>query len=502
MNAAAVDAVLAGALDLHAVFDALPAALFVKDTQSRIVLMNRRCEQLWGLRFDQIAGTDGSAFFPPEQMQIFLSGDHKTFTNGAALEFNVPVWNLQTRCSQFILTTKNPVFDAQGVPRYLICLSMDVETLKLAQAQLFEKRERFQQLVNALPQMVWTAKTNGRLTFASQPLHQFFGTHDCSLEATGASIRKALSPHSMDLLARTWERAQTVTQEEFKLEIQAQRHDGEFRCLDLHAAPILNENGVLTRWVGTLTDTSDARRAEHHLRQSQKMEAIGQLTGGLAHDFNNLLGIVLGNLDMLRSQPLAAHVAKRIQIALGAAERGAELTKSLLAVARRQTLAPANTDLRQLIQGIEPLLIHTAGVRIETSVVLLIGNARALIDATGLESSLLNLVLNARDAMPNGGRLTLCLRAATAAETPSMPAAHYATIEITDSGMGMHADILARAMDPFFTTKERGEGTGLGLAMVNGFAHQSGGRLQIDSQPGAGTRTRLTLPLLIGAIDP
>ncbi len=230
------------------------------------------------------------------------------------------------------------------------------------------------------------------------------------------------------------------------------------------------------------------RRAEAALRQSQKIEAIGQLTGGVAHDFNNLLSVVLGNLELLRKRLRDDDKSKALlENAVEGAERGAALTQRMLAFARRQDLDPQAVDVSALVRGMADLLQRSIGpmVRIETHFPLRL--PPALVDANQLELALLNLVVNARDAMPEGGTITIAGR-----EEGSGP---FIRLSVTDTGEGMDETTLARATEPFFTTKGTGKGTGLGLSMVHGLAEQSGGGFALRSRKGEGTTAEIWLPL-------
>jgi PAS domain S-box-containing protein len=252
------------------------------------------------------------------------------------------------------------------------------------------------------------------------------------------------------------------------------------------------------RFLAFVRDLSESRQTQAQLQQAQKMEAIGQLTGGLAHDFNNLLGVVIGNLDMLKLQLADNDKAlKKADVALGAAERGAKLTRALLAVARKQLLDPKEQDVNAVIRELEPLLVHSAGKKINVSLELCEETVTAKFDAGGLESSALNLIVNARDAMPGGGQIVIRTRIRDAGPDISsvLKEGSYVVISVADTGCGMPPADVARAFEPFFTTKERGRGTGLGLPMVYGFARQSGGDARIYSEPGRGTTVNIYLPL-------
>ncbi|PBP70362.1 hybrid sensor histidine kinase/response regulator [Pseudomonas syringae] len=247
--------------------------------------------------------------------------------------------------------------------------------------------------------------------------------------------------------------------------------------------------------------TTELMQAEEKLRQSQKMEAVGQLTGGLAHDFNNLLAGISGALELMGTrieQGRWGEVDKYIVTAQGAAKRAAALTHRLLAFSRRQTLDPQPTDVNRLMKGMTDLIQRTVGPSIVVETLGATGLWPTLVDASQLENALLNLCINARDAMPDGGRITIEASNrwidGDVARTHDMPEGHYLSLCVTDTGTGMTPDVIAKAFDPFFTTKPIGQGTGLGLSMIYGFANQSGGRVRIQSEVGKGTAISLYLP--------
>ncbi len=247
-------------------------------------------------------------------------------------------------------------------------------------------------------------------------------------------------------------------------------------------------------------DISDREETDKRLRQAQRMDAIGQLTGGLAHDFNNLLGIIIGNLDLLRLKGgIDTEQEELIGDAREAALRGADLTSRLLAFARRQPLQPERLAINALVAGTVGLLARTLGENIPITVDLADDLWPVLVDRAQLEASLVNLATNARDAMPRGGRLMITtanrsLDAEYVAAHSELAAGDYVMIEVSDTGTGMPSELLSQVFEPFFTTKEPGRGTGLGLSMVFGFVKQSGGHINVYSEPGQGTTFRLYLP--------
>jgi PAS domain S-box-containing protein len=265
-------------------------------------------------------------------------------------------------------------------------------------------------------------------------------------------------------------------------------------------APVAASDGVGGRLIGSVRDITDRVRAEERLRDSQRMEAIGQLTGGVAHDFNNLLQVIRGNLELLQPSVQGDERASaRLRNALYGAERAAQLTRQLLAFARRQPLAPKVVNLSRLISDMADLLRRTLGESIEVETVVAGGLWNTIADPAQVESALLNLALNARDAMPDGGRLTVeitnaALDEAYVSTVSEVSAGQYVMLAVTDTGEGMSDEVRARVFEPFFTTKIDGKGTGLGLSMVYGFVKQSHGHIQIYSEPDHGTTVKIYLP--------
>ena len=244
-----------------------------------------------------------------------------------------------------------------------------------------------------------------------------------------------------------------------------------------------------------LRDMAERRRAEETLRQSQKMEAVGQLTGGIAHDFNNLLTAIIGNLDLIRTRAVGNERLQRLASnALEAARRGAKLSSQLLAFSRNQRMQLAPISLTQLLAGMGDLLTQSIGPSVELEVNVEPEADAVLSDANQLELALLNLAVNARDAMPNGGSLKIDVRPAAPRDVRSLQKQAYVQISVTDTGAGMPDTVRTRAMEPFFTTKPVGQGTGLGLSQVYGIVKESGGLVYIDSAPNAGTTVRMILP--------
>jgi PAS domain S-box-containing protein len=278
------------------------------------------------------------------------------------------------------------------------------------------------------------------------------------------------------------------------------RKDGSIFVAGVVLNAIRDRSGNLLGFAKITRDITEKKAVEEQLRQAQKMEAVGQLTGGIAHDFNNLLTVIMGNLERLeRISPATQPTQRLIAAALRGASRAAILTARLLAFSRRQPLAPEVLSVNKLVASMSDLLRHTIGEAVLIETVLAGGLWPTLVDSNQLENALINLAVNSRDAMPDGGKLTIetansHLDEAYARLHDEVQAGQYVGIFVSDTGVGMSAEIVAQAFEPFFTTKDIGQGTGLGLSQVYGFIKQSGGHVKIYSEVGQGTTAKLYLP--------
>jgi PAS domain S-box-containing protein len=298
-------------------------------------------------------------------------------------------------------------------------------------------------------------------------------------------------------------------------EVIIERPDGSRVTVLVNIAPLFDEDDVQIGAVNCFQDLSAQKRSEQEraqlreeLHQAQKMEAVGQLTGGLAHDFNNLLAGISGSLELLQlriRQGRISDLERYTTAAQGAAKRAAALTHRLLAFSRRQTLEAKLTDVNRLVADLNELVRRTVGPEIAVEIVAAVGLWSTLVDPNQLENALLNLCINARDAMPDGGKLTVETANKwfdrEAACEHDIPQGQYVSLCVSDNGVGMMPDVAARAFDPFYTTKPVGKGTGLGLSMIHGFVRQSGGQVRIRSEPAKGTTVCLYLPRQTGTED-
>lgn len=408
--------------------------------------------------------------------------------------------------------------------RQVAVLFQDHTARRKAEASMRESEERFRMLARAMPNQAWTAQPNGNLDWFNDQVYASTGLEPGALDGTkwGAIVH----PEDVAASRDRW-MAALQSGDTYENEFRLRRADGAYRWHITRAVPIKDERGAIVRWIGTNTDIHDQKEAaatleravdertrelvqtQDALRQAQKMEAVGQLTGGLAHDFNNLLAGISGSLELLAKRLAEGRTTGLERYLSGAQEstrRAASLTQRLLAFSRRQTLDPRPLDVNLLVAGMEDLVRRSVGPDIVVEVVQAGGLWATRIDEPQLENALLNLCINARDAMaPNGGRLTIETANKwldeRAARDRDLPPGQYVTLCVTDTGAGMTADTISRAFDPFFTTKPLGQGTGLGLSMVYGFVRQSGGQIRIYSELGAGTTVCLYLPRHFGEAE-
>ena len=379
---------------------------------------------------------------------------------------------------------------------------LDAERLRVSDA-LHESEQRFRMLANRLPGIVYRriVSPDGMPhdIYVSEGVEKLLGVSAQSVMLGEHSLLDFIHP---DDRVRKLEAMRDAVTRKVSLTIDVRKltkPDKKLRWWRVHTTPTPLSDGAI-QWDGFAIDITDQKLAEQQLQQAMKMEVIGQLTGGIAHDFNNLLTIIMGNAEALVSKlsdrPRLRHLAVLTQIA---AERGSELTNRLLLFARRQALEPKTVDVNNLISGMDSLWRRALGEGIKVEVEQAGGLWRAHVDPGQLETALLNIAINARDAMPHGGKLTIETGNVQFDETytsahEELSPGGYVMLAISDNGCGMSKETLARAFEPFFTTKPFGRGSGLGLSMVFGFLKQSGGHIDIYSEVGQGTTVKLYLP--------
>ena len=384
--------------------------------------------------------------------------------------------------------------------KQLLLENLRVRGEKLAAEQALRRREEHQAAVlRGLPIALYTSPFSGddrRLHFTNDSIERITGF---SREAFADSNLwgRQLEPDDSDRISAdlsTVLEAGAVT-----LEYRWRNADGRERHILDQIVINGHENGTPVELFGMWFDVTERKELELSLQHASKLEAVGRLTGGIAHDFNNMLSIVIGNLDLVKSSLLGNEKAlRRVESAIEGAHRCAELTSRLLAFSRRSPLQPRALDFTSFIPGLIKLLERTLGERIAISADLEDGLPEVCVDHAQFEAALINLAVNARDAMPDGGALGIRIKRHEAVAQEGSEQVHSVEITVADSGTGMSPAVLARVFEPFFTTKEAGKGTGLGLSMVYGFVQQSGGTIAVDSNPDQGTRFVITLPGIAG----
>jgi len=377
-------------------------------------------------------------------------------------------------------------------------------------------------VADSIDQMIWSTRPDGYHDYYNARWYEFTGVSIGSTD--GEAWAGMFHPEDQERAWVRW-RHSLETGAPYEIEYRLRHRSGEYRWMLGRARPVRDASGRIVRWYGTCTDvdaqkraeqaaheanaelerrvrerTAELERAHQSLRQAQKMEAIGQLTGGIAHDFNNMLAIVLGSLDLLgrRLGEADPRARRHLDNAREGARRAASLTQRLLAFSRQQPLAPEPVDANKLVASMSDLLRRTITQEIELETVLAGGLWRTHVDPSQLENAIVNLAVNARDAMDRGGKLTIetanaYLDEHYAAAQIGVAAGQYVLVAVTDTGCGMSAEVIEKAFDPFFTTKAVGRGTGLGLSQVYGFLKQSGGHVRIYSEPGQGTTVKMYL---------
>ncbi|MGG6896940.1 PAS domain S-box protein [Rhizobium sp. BR 315] len=400
--------------------------------------------------------------------------------------------------SLFVATRWARVAPDAGGKTLIIQTNNDVSDMKRAQDDLAEREAHLRSILDTVPESMVVIDDVGTISSFSAAAEKLFGY--AAAEVCGKNVRM-LMPQP-DRAAHDGYISRYLTTGERRIigygrVVTGQRKDGSLFPMELAVGEAITKGGRI--FTGFIRDLTSRHKIEEELRQAQKMEAIGQLTGGLAHDFNNLLTVISGNLEMIENKLHDEKLRPLLREAQDAAEDGAKLTGQLLAFGRRQPLNPKLVDVGQLVSGFSDLLRRTLGETVEFRTIVSGSANNALVDASQLQNALLNLVLNARDAMDRGGKLSIeisrvHLDVDYAQMYPQVRTGEFVLIAVTDTGHGMSADTKQRAFEPFFTTKGLGAGTGLGLSMVYGFARQSGGHVQLYSEIGQGTSVRVFLP--------
>jgi PAS domain S-box-containing protein len=481
-----LEACVARVNDILLITEAAP----IDDPGPRIVFVNEAFRRITGYGPEEVLGLTPRLLQGPRTQRAELDRIR------AALERKAPVR------AELINYTKDgkeiwleldlvPVRDEAGLPTHIVAIQRDVTDRKRAQLQI----ERQAALLDQVGDAIVVRDMAERVIYWNRAAERIYGW--TAQEVVGRGVRDLVydDPAAIDEPMRA-----LLAEGAWSGRFAQHRKDGSPLVVDARWQLMRNEDGSPAAVLAVSTDVTERLALEERLRRSQRLEAVGQLTGGIAHDFNNLLTVMLGNSELLAdSLGHDAELRQLAELTIGAAERAAGLTARLLAFSRQQPLDPKVIDAGTLLRSLLPLLRRAAGERIALALDVEADLWPALIDPPQLEAAVLNLCINARDAMPEGG--TISLRAANVRlgreelgpDTEVAPG-DFVSVAVSDTGTGMTPEIAARVFEPFFTTKEVGQGSGLGLSMVYGFIKQSGGHIRLDTAPGQGTSVRLYLP--------
>ena len=399
-----------------------------------------------------------------------------------------------------IALTVSPIWDSSGVVVGASSIKRDITDRKRAEQELARREERYRALVMATTSIVWTADAEGRFDAAQGSWEMYTGQP--WREQEGFGWMNAFHADDRESLMASWIQARDSRAIwESRGRLWSQAHRGHRHSV-ARAVPVLGSDGSVREWIGTVTDAEDRWLAEERLRQADRMESVGRLAGGIAHEANNQMTVILGAAEFLARAIRDEAARVDVEHIRRAAHRTAAITQQLLAFSRRQVLQPELVDLNAVVRSLEPILQRALGEisQVELRLADDLGQVKA--DPGQLDQVLLNLALNARDAMPDGGTLTIETanvavdeRHAPAGAVEPVAPGMYAALIVTDTGTGMDRETLSHIFEPFFTTKGVGEGTGLGLATVYGIVKQSGGFVSVHSEPGHGSTFRIYLPL-------
>jgi PAS domain S-box-containing protein len=485
----------------HRIADSAPVPMWVTRLDRSRDFVNDAYVELMGVDREEAMRVEWSARIHPDDFPKMVAdtraGEKAGGSYTVEARFKIPSGDYR-----WMRAVSQPRRDAEGRLMGYIGVATDITLIKEAEIELRRQVEertaalsasegRFRAIFDAVMEIIVLLKPDGTVLEVNSTSASW--RHPKPRLAIGKKLWDAPTlekfPQHIDVIRRAV--AQAASGENFSSEIEMAREGVPTSFLDVSVQPIRDAGGNISYLLFEARDVTELKAAQEQLRQSQKMEALGQLTGGIAHDFNNLLTVVVGGLDLIAKKVEDPKLKRYADNALSAAERGARLTAQLLAFSRVQKLEVRPTYVAPLIENMRPLLRNVLGPAIAKRFDLDRNLMPVMADPTQLELAVLNLAINARDAMPGGGILHFGTQIVRVVDDPEMPDGDYVELAIRDTGSGMPPDVAARAFEPFFTTKDVGKGTGLGLSMVYGVARQSGGTARIESAPGEGTTVKL-----------
>jgi PAS domain S-box-containing protein len=503
------EAVLESERELRALAESMPQMVWMSRPDGWNNYSNQRWVEYTGLSVEESCGDGWMRAVHPDDRPA-LEHSWRAATTGRW----VGDYNLECRLRQaddgyrWMIVRGLPYRDQAGQITKWMGTFTDIHDLKQSMEAIRVSEERFRLLAIGTHDAIWDWDMRTNALWWNAGFETLFGYRRDEVEASIDSWSRAIHPDEREATLAAVREAIASGADVWAGNYRFRRRDGSYARVSGRSYVIRGAGGRAIRMVGSIADITDRLALEEQLRQGQRLDSIGRLTGGVAHDFNNLLTVIMGNAELLTEQ-LAGHakLAPLADMVVNAAERGAELTRHLLAFARKQALEPQAVDVNLLVTDMVPLLQRTLGAHVEILVEPAVGLWRALVDPAQLDNALLNLCVNARDAMRQGGVLTIATANRALAQDyvrqhPGLQPGEYVMLCVSDTGTGIAPEHMGRLFEPFFTTKEQGKGTGLGLAMVYGFVKQSGGHIDIVSEPGRGTSIKLFLPRTADAAAP
>ena len=476
----------------------LPVMLHCMDGAGRISSVNKRWSQGLGFSLAEVQGRSFNDLLAPESRQRLVQDIYPSYLQSGACRGEILTLIRHDGAPTQVLLSMTAYRGDKGRIERSVCLLDEPLTMPAPVSVVVADDQRFRGAFESAGHGMALVSPLGVITLANGAFWDFLGKPE--LQRSGVALDDVLYKDDLGAFLASMSTLIQGTATAVKQDFRYAGAEGRVMHGATSAALVRNTAGEIEQIIVQIVDIGDKKQAAKQLEHAQKMEAIGQMTGGLAHDFNNLLTVIIGNLELLEGRLNGDEKGlRRLGEAIDAARKGSDLTRQMLAFARKQVLEPREVKVNELVSGISSLISRSIGETVQLKVDAMMGEPKAVIDPSQLESAILNLAINARDAMPKGGLLTIetqpvYLDRAYAEKFPEVTPGHYVLVAVSDTGTGMTAELLEKVFQPFFTTKEQGKGSGLGLAMVYGFIKQSGGHINVYSEVDHGTSIKMYLP--------